>query len=118
MVGLFPHFAVLHAVDFQHVGEVGVAGEGFDGGWGQVGLEGVHAGGDEGEVFVAEVVGLDATVEFLVLPADLGAQVFDFYLSHALHFAEYFFARGGHWFQVSGFKLRTFTNDGKSTANS
>ena len=103
MVGLFPHFAVLHAVDLQHVGEGRVAGEGFDGGGGKVGLQGVHAGGDEGEVGGAEVVGLDAAAEFLVLPADLGAEVFDFHPSHALHLREDFFARGGHWFQVSGF---------------
>ena len=98
---LFPHFPVLHAVDFQHVGEGRVAGEGFDGGGGQVGLQGVHALGDEGEVFGAEVVGLEAAVEFLILPADLGAEVFDFHLSHALHFAEDFFARGGHGFSIS-----------------
>ena len=66
-------------------------------------MEGVHAGGDEGEVFGAEVVGLDAAAEFLILPADLGAEVFDFHLSHALHFREDFFARGGHWVHVSGF---------------
>ena len=95
---------VLHAVDLQHVGEGRVAGEGFDGGGGQVGLEGVHALGDEGEVFGAEVVGLDAATELLVLPVHLGAEVFDFHPSHALHFREDFFARGGHWFQVSGFK--------------
>ena len=103
---LFPHFSVLHAVDLQHVGEGRVAGEGFDGGGGKVRLEGVHAGGDEGEVFGAEVVGLDAATELLVLPVHLGAEVFDFYLSHALHFREDFFARGGHWFQVSGFKFQ------------
>ena len=105
---LFPHFAVFHAVDLQHVGEGRVAGEGFHAGFRQVGLEGVHAGGDEGEVFGAEVVGLDAATELLVLPADLGAQVFDFHPSHALHFREDFFARGGHWFQVSGFKFHKF----------
>ena len=105
-IKLVPHFAVLYAVDFQHVGEFPVAGEGFDGGGGQVGLEGVHALGDEGEVFGAEVVGLDAATELLVLPADLGAEVFDFHLSHALHFREDFFARGGHWFQVSGFRVQ------------
>ena len=53
---------------------------------GQVGLEGVHAGGDEGEVFGAEVVGLDAATELLVLPVHLGAEVFDFHPAHALHF--------------------------------
>ena len=93
------------AVKIYDVGEGRVAGDGFDGGWGQVGLQGVHAGGDEGEVFGAEVVGLDSATELLVLPADLGAEVFDFHLSHALHFGEDFFARGGHWFQGSGFRV-------------
>ena len=60
------------------------------------GLEGVHAGGDEGEVGGAEVVGLDSATELLVLPVHLGAEVFDFHPSHALHFREDFFARGGH----------------------
>ena len=92
------YFAVLHAVDLQHVGEGWVAGEGFDGGGGQVGLEGVHAGGDEGEVFGAEVVGLDAAVELLVLPVHLGAEVFDFHPAHALHLREDFFGSRGHTF--------------------
>ena len=105
MLSFLFFFDVLHSVNYQCVWQLPVAGEGFDGGGLQVGLEGVHAGGDEGEVFGAEVVGLEAAVEFLVLPADPGAEVFDFHLSHTLHFAEDFFARGGHWFQVSGFKF-------------
>ena len=94
-------FSPIHdAIDSDDVWQLHIAGQCFHARFWQVGLEGVHAGGDEGEVFGAEVVGLDAATEFLVLPADLGAEVFDFHPSHALHFREDFFARGGHWFQV------------------
>ena len=96
LFSLFFLFDIHYSVDGEGVWEGWVAGEGFDGGGGKVGLEGVHALGDEGEVFGAEVVGLDSATELLVLPVHLGAEVFDFHPAHALHFREDFFARGGH----------------------